>query len=77
MIFFCAERLHDFFVRRGCVIFIVQGGCAIFIVQGDCVIFFCAERLLFFLRREVNDLFFAERFYDFCLCREVAGFFCA
>ena len=29
------------------------------------------------MRREVNDLFFAERFSDFFLCREVAGFFCA
>ena len=54
--FFCAGRLHDYFVWKGCVIFFVRRGCVIFFLCGEVArSYFCAEML-----------------HDFLLCGEVA-----
>ena len=43
-LFFCAERLRNFFVRRACVTFFVLRGWVIFCAKRLCA-FYCAERL--------------------------------
>ena len=59
--FWCPERLHDFFVLRGCMIFLsreftcfffVPRGCMIFFVPKGYGIFFCLERLFDLLYQE-------------------------
>ena len=50
--FFCPERLHDFFVSRGCVIFFLSQQVARF---------FCLKRLRFFLSQEVAWFIFVPR----------------
>ena len=62
------ERLPDFFVPRGCVIF--------FFARRGCMIFFCLKRLYdFFCPERLRDFFCPKRFWKF-LSREVAWFFC-
>jgi hypothetical protein len=43
----CVERLHDFCVYRGCVIFLTHSGCLIYF----CWVFFCGEVAWFFCWR--------------------------
>ena len=46
--FFGRQRLHDFFVPRGCVIFLGPERLHDFFVPRDCVIFFGPERFRYF-----------------------------
>ena len=64
----CVERLHDFCVYRGCVIFLTHSGCLIYF----CGVFF-VERLRDFFVEGLGDLLYEE--VALCLCEEVAWLF--
>ena len=51
-VIFCMERLHDFCVRRGCVIFVTHSlRLHDLIFSGGCIFFFCWEVMWFFVKR--------------------------